>query len=211
MRGDFANGFLEELRDLFRDSGRLLIVVGAPLIYALIYSACYGSEVLHEVPVGVVDEDHSAASRRLIRLVEAGEEVRVATRSSDLMEAERELFRRQIYGIIYIPRGYERALLSGEQGVVALYLDASNFLIYKQNLQESVASLLYTAASVEGARLLTEEISPDDVKARVEPVAYTEHTLYNPRLGYGSFLMPGVVILILQQTLLIGIGMRHKK
>ena len=39
------------------------------------------------------------------------------------------------------------------------------------------------------------------------PVPTTISMLYNPIGGYGSYVMPGIIIVIIQQTLLVGIGM----
>ena len=40
-----------------------------------------------------------------------------------------------------------------------------------------------------------------------KPLDYAEVPLFNPQGGYGSFILPGVLILILQQTLVLGIGL----
>ncbi len=36
---------------------------------------------------------------------------------------------------------------------------------------------------------------------------YQSHNLFNPYLGYGTFVMPAIIMVIIQQTMLIGIGM----
>jgi ABC-2 type transport system permease protein len=38
-------------------------------------------------------------------------------------------------------------------------------------------------------------------------VIYQSHNLFNPYLGYGTFVMPAIIMVIIQQTMLIGIGM----
>ena len=40
-----------------------------------------------------------------------------------------------------------------------------------------------------------------------DPLVADIHYWFNPSSGYGSSMMPGIIIIILQQTLLIGIGM----
>ncbi len=39
------------------------------------------------------------------------------------------------------------------------------------------------------------------------PLNFVDRTLFNPFMGYVTYIVPGVLILILQQTMLIGIGM----
>lgn len=39
------------------------------------------------------------------------------------------------------------------------------------------------------------------------PIKYEDVTLFNPANGFAAFLIPAVLILIIQQTLLLGIGL----
>ena len=39
------------------------------------------------------------------------------------------------------------------------------------------------------------------------PIEYEEVSLYNPQNGFATFLIPAVLMLIIQQTLLLGVGM----
>lgn len=196
-----------ELRTLLRDEGVLLVLLGAPLIYGLLYASAYGAEVVREVPIGVIDESKTTGSRQLSRLFEAGPECYIRCSPSDMEEARQLLLDREIYGIVYIPADYEKRLLGGEQAVVLLYLDTSYFLIYRQLFQELVLTIESTGAGVELVRLLAQGSNLPQAEAVVEPIRYTRHDLFNPALGYGVFVMPAILILILQQTLLIGIGM----
>lgn len=203
LRSVMAN----ELRMIFGDSGVLLVVVLALLIYATVYSLAYGSQVLREVPIGVVDESRTPSSRALISTFNAGPNTYVAYDAPDMEEARELFFDRRIHGIVYIPSSYEKRLLAGEQADVALYVDASYFLMYRQVFQEIVSSIGKTGAMVEFQRLVAKGADIPQAKAIAQPVVYRTHNLFNPYLGYGSFVMPAIVLVIIQQTMLIGIGM----
>lgn len=192
---------------IFHDEGVLLIMVLAPLIYATVYSSAYGSEVLRDVPIGVIDECRTPASRSVIDAFDAGPNTYVAYEPTDMQEARELFYARRIYGIVYIPERYEEQLLAGGQAVVPLYVDGSYLLMYRQVFQEVVTALSRTGAAVEFQRLLARGADIPQAQAVTQPVIYQAHNLFNPYLGYGAFVMPAVLILILQQTLLIGIGM----
>ncbi|MDE5636740.1 MAG: ABC transporter permease, partial [Alistipes sp.] len=121
-------------------------------------------------------------------------------------EAEQLFFERKIYGVVYIPENYEELLLQGSQAVVSVYADASYFLVYRQIFQEVVTGINLTGAAVEFERLLAKGTIQPTARATTQPVIYQTHNLFNPYLGYGSFVMPAVIMVIIQQTLLIGIG-----
>ena len=196
-----------EFRTIFTDEGALLVLVFALLIYATTYSLAYGSQVLRNVPIGVVDESRTDASRMLIGTFNAGPNTYVAYDPADMEEAKELFFRRKIYGIVYIPSNYEREILGGSQANVAIYADASYFLMYRQVFQEIVTTIGATGAMVEFRRLIARGADIPQAQATTQPVIYQSHNLFNPYLGYGSFVMPAIIMVIIQQTLLIGIGM----
>lgn len=196
-----------EFRTIFTDEGALLVLVFALLIYATTYSLAYGSQVLRNVPIGVVDESRTDASRTLIGTFNAGPNTYVAYDPADMEEAKELFFRRKIYGIVYIPSNYEREILGGSQANVAIYADASYFLMYRQVFQEIVTTIGATGAMVEFRRLIARGADIPQAQATTQPVIYQSHNLFNPYLGYGSFVMPAIIMVIIQQTLLIGIGM----
>lgn len=196
-----------EYRAIFTDPGVLLILVFALLIYSTLYSLAYGSEVLRNVPIGVVDESRTSSSRMLTDAFDAGPNTVVAYEPTDMKEAERLFFDRKIYGVVYIPEDYERRLLGGSQANVALYVDASYFLMYRQVFQELVTTIGRTGAMVEFQRLIARGADIPQATAVTQPVIYQAENLFNPYLGYGSFVMPAIIIVIIQQTMLIGIGM----
>ncbi len=196
-----------EYRAIFRDEGVVLVLVFAILIYSTLYALAYGTQVLRNVPIGVIDESHTPASRQLVETFRSGPNVVVAYEPTDMVEARSLFYDRAIYGIVHIPDDYERQLLGGEQATVALYLDASYFLMYRQVFQELVAGIGTTGAMVEFQRLIARGAEIPQAEATTQPVLYENRTLFNPYLGYGSFVMPAILIVIIQQTLLIGVGM----
>lgn len=204
---EFLNIIRREYGFVFHDSGVLLIMLLAPLIYGVIYSLTYAPQVLRRVPIGVVDDSRTPSSRTLCRLLNASPDLDVRYEPTDIASAEQLFYAGRIHGVVYIPSDYERRLLRGEQVVVAAYLDASYMLMYRQVYKAVVEVVGTVGAGVESQRLMTRGVEWPLSAKIVSPVRYVQHTLFNPSLGYGSFVMPPVLILIIQQTLLVGIGM----
>ena len=202
-----ASVMRNEFRSIFTDGGVMLVLIFAIFIYSTIYGLAYGNQVLRDVPIGVVDESRTSSSRALTGLFDAGPNTFVAYEAPDMEAARKLFFDREIYGIVYIPEDYERRLLSGGQASVSVYCDASYFLMYRQVFQEIVSTLGHTGAAVEMQRLVAQGVNLPQAEAVVQPVIYQSHNLFNPYLGYGTFVMPAIIILIIQQTLLLGIGM----
>jgi ABC-2 type transport system permease protein len=202
-----ALAFRDELRTLRRDPGALLVLVGAIVLYSFFYPLPYLHEVLKEVPVAVVDLDHGALARRLEQIVDAHELLRVAARPASLAEAEQLVARGECAGILAIPPEFERDVRRGRQAEVAVYADASYFLAYRQALTGLVESTGTLSAGVELLRLRASGLGDRQARVARDPLPLVTRSLFNPTEGYATYVVPSVMLLILQQTLLVGVGM----
>ena len=196
-----------ELSAIFQDSGALLLLVIALPLYTIIYSMAYGSEVVRNVAIGVVDEDKTSSSRELINGIISGPNTAIRYEPQSILEAQELYFDDKIFGIVYIPHGYERNLLSNTQANIGLILDGSHLLLYRQVLEQVATDALTHGATIELMRLMERGESEPSAMATIEPVTLDMHHLYNRSLGYGSFVMPSVIMVIIQQTLVIGLAM----
>ncbi|MDP4184246.1 MAG: ABC transporter permease [Bacteroidota bacterium] len=202
-----ANCFTQELKAIFKDSGALLLFVIAILSYPVIYSIGYEKELVRDIPVAVVDMDKTASSRLLARMADATEQINVKDKPSSLQEAKDLFYKGEVNGVLLIPKDFEKDLYHGHQTAVSVYCDASYFLLYKQVLTAGVMSSSYFSAGVEMKKLMGQKKSYEQALSARDPLAFKAYYLYNPSSAYGSFVMPGMILVILQQTLLIGIGM----
>ncbi|MCG6188315.1 ABC transporter permease [Maribellus maritimus] len=199
--------FSKELKTIFTDSGALLILIGAVVIYPIIYSIGYYNEVMTDTKIAVVDQDHSEASRKYTVMIDASSELEVVYKPLDLVSAENLFMVNKVSGVILIPKNFEKNVLSGKQANVAVYADASYFLKYRNTILASTYSNAYFSGGISLLHYMAEGQSFQQAKISSDPLPAYTHILYNPSSGYGSFVMPGVILVIFQQTLLIGIGL----
>lgn len=203
----FADVVRNEFRMIFSDGGILLILVFAMLIYGTIYSIAYGSEVVERVAIAVVDNDKSSSSRTIINGLRSGPDTEVLYEVASITEAQHLFYSRKIYGIIVIPDGFEKNILGGTQANVIAILDGSHLLLYRQVLEQATKDALTDGGTIEAMRLVVRGLNDLESEAIVQPIAYEGHTLHNPAMGYGSFVMPSIIVVIIQQTILIGLAM----
>jgi len=195
----------DEMRQTVKDEGVLIFFILVPLLYPLLYSWIYNNEVVREVPVVVVDDCHSQLSRRFVRQCDASPDVKILAYASDLDEAKSLLSRQVARGIYYFPSDFDANINRGQQATVGVYCDMSLMLCYKAVFQtaQSVSTLM-------GAELQTrlgQHFTTREEQIAARPLAFDEVPIFNPTGGYGSFIIPGVLMLIIQQTLVLGIGL----
>jgi ABC-2 type transport system permease protein len=200
-------GFLAEARRLLRDPGALMVLIGAVIVYAFFYPVPYSAEVLKEVPLAVVDLDGSALSRRLVRMLDGHELLTVVSRPGSLAEAEAQVTAGEAVAAVVVPPGFQRRLLRGEVSTLPTYMDAGLFLAYRQALTGVAEAAGTLSAGVELRRLEARGAAPRTARALRDPVPLQVRALHNRVEGYASAVVPPVLVLILQQTLLVGIGL----
>jgi ABC-2 type transport system permease protein len=199
--------FKSEIWTILHDPGALLIFAIAMVIYPVLYSLGYSKETIREIPVAIVDLDHSQISRQYGRMADATEQLKVTCKPGSLVEAEQLFFAGKVYGVILIPDNFERSVLRNEQTTVTVYCDASYFLLYKQVYAGISYSCGTLSGGIEVKKMLAEGKTLQQAKELQDPLKTELFNLYNPSGGYGTFVVPGIMLVIMQQTLLIGIAL----
>jgi ABC-2 type transport system permease protein len=195
----------EELQNVFRDQGVVIFFFLVPIAYPILYAFIYNHEVVREAKMAVVDQSDTYLSREFIRRVNATADVQVTGVYSDMEEAKRAMDRKEAYGILYFPPEFSKELHTGKQTTISLYSDMTSMLYYKAFLMSS------TNISIEMGKELRQRNDPASTVVLqdilVNPVPYEEVAMYNPQNGFATFLIPAILILVIQQTLVLGICM----
>lgn len=195
----------DELKNVFRDAGVLIFFFLVPLAYPLLYSFIYNNEVVRDAKLVVVDQSDSYLSREFTRRVNATADVEVVSTCTDMAEAKRYLDEKKAYGILYFPESFSKEVYRGEQATVSLYCDMSSLLFYKAFLLSATEVSLDLGREIQLSRLSSSSEKQDEIT--VNPIPYESVALFNPQNGFASFLVPAILILVIQQTLVLGIGM----
>lgn len=199
--------FVDEMENVFCDQGVLIFFILVPIGYPLLYSWLYTSEALKDVPTVFVDDSHSFLSRQFIRNCDANEGIKVYAIASNMNEAHEIQAKQKCHGIVYIPSDFERKVRRGEQTTVSFFADLSGMLYYKGIYAGLVDVSMSMGKDILVNKLGALSITKRDAELNTEPIKYDAVALFNPQGGYGSFLIPAVLMLIIQQTMLLGIGL----
>ena len=195
----------DEVKQVVKDEGMLIFFILVPLFYPLLYSWIYNNEVVREVPVVVVDDSHSALSRQFVRQCDASPDVKILSYAADMDEAKSLLSRQVARGIYYLPSDFETSVNRMEPATVSVYCDMSLMLAYKAVFQTAQSVSMHMGSEIQTK--LGGHYTEREEQIAAQPLAFEEVPLFNPTGGYGSFIIPAVLMLIIQQTLVLGIGL----
>ena len=202
---DAAYIWRQEMRQVIRDEGVLIFFVIVPLIYPLLYSWIYNNEVVRDVPVVVVDDSHSSLSRQFTRMCDASPDVRVFCHAADMDEAQSLVSRQLCKGIYHIPAEFDTKINRMEQATIGVYCDMSLMLTYQAIYQTAVGVTATMGAGIQTK--LSNPATKREAELGVRPLKVEDVPVFSPAGGYGSSVLPAVLILIFQQTLVLGIGL----
>ena len=190
---------------VFTDIGVLLFFVALPLGYPIIYTLIYNPEVVKDISTVVVDNSRTAESRELVRTLDATQGIKIVGYAANMGEAKTAMHEKKCYGVVEIPHDYAKKIGRGEPTVMSFYSDMSLLLRYRQFLFS-----LTDVRMAETAKITAERLSRGGILTTVVsglPVNSESFFLGDPTQGFASFVMPGIVVLILQQSLILGVLM----
>lgn len=186
----------------------LIVLILGNVGYGFLYNLMYNTNVYREAPIAVVDMSQSDVSRHFIDYIDATQQVDVFMKTQDFHHAKQKLIEREIIGFLYIPSELKENIMQGEQSQCIIYGSTLSFLDYL-NISEAV-----NFASLK----INSELLPEMIKslnmidvlflANDRAVNIVSEPLYNSTEGYGTYLIPPVMVIIIFQTMMITMAMR---
>lgn len=198
---------VQEYKRLFKDSGVMLIFIGGAFLYPILYNFIYLNDTLRNMPIAVVDESNTTQSRKLIRSVDATPDLEVTKTFTNLEEAKDPFYKGQIHGILVIPNDFSDKINKRQQAKISTYYDMSSFLYYRTMAMGINFAMLDMNDDIKIERLNSMGKAGREAEIAATPFNYNDEILFNEGMGYSSFLIPAVLVLIIHQTLFFGVGM----
>ena len=186
----------------------LIVLILGNVGYGFLYNLLYNTNVYKEAPIAIVDMSQSDLSRHFIDYIDATQQVKVVSKTMNFDEAKRMLIEREIVGFLYIPSELKEEIMRGNQAQCVVYGSTLSFLDYL-NIYEAVN---FASLDINSELLpeMVESLNMIDVLflANDKAVNIVNEPLYNTSEGYGTYLIPPVMVIIIFQTLMITIAMR---
>lgn len=178
-----------------------------PMWLMLILSLCimstvYANRTVWDLPVAVIDQDHSTASRQLIRQLDATPKIAIQTYDS-LDEAKRDLGWRKLFAVIIMPVDLEKKILNGKNIEIPVFGDATNRLANGQIQQDVVAAYQQLLGQYNTSLLMRSGFSERQAQVIMMPIQSQTLDVFNPGISFAAIIFPGLLVMLLQHSLLI--------
>lgn len=195
-----------EWKLFYTDAAAILLLVVAGILYAFYYPTPYMNQTVSKVPVAVVDMDHTVMSRQLTQMSASAQQIDVQYIFSDIRDAEEYMANEKIYGFMVIPQGMEKNLRNGGSATVNVFTHGAYVMLHGNIGTAFTTCALTLGATTKVKRIaLGKKVPASKAMAMRDPIPLSVQTLYNNTGSYSNYVVPSVLVLILQQTLVIGI------
>jgi len=182
----------------------IMICFIGPLLAFWLIMLIFSSNVPRDLPVAVVDNDHTSLSRLISRMTDATP-IAAADRSYiSLEDARNALEKGEVDAILYIPGATEKGILKGENSTVVLYLNNANVVkagLINSGIRKALSTL---SAGIKLNKQLQQGKTQKQAIARIMPVQLHSVVLFNPFISYSYFLTLGLMPIVLIVFTLLG-------
>lgn len=202
----FWNTFSTEWKSIKSDKAVISTFLSVTIIILVVYTYIYSNQVVKEVPVAIVNQDATKMSRDYIAMLDATEGTKAISTFTDLQEAKRAYYSKNVQGIVIIPKDFEKNIRSGKQVVITTFSDASNMVFYKRILGDVTTINGYFSAGIFIKKEMAKGVSVAKAQENYTPIQAISTSLFNTTAGYATYIIPVLTALIVQLVLLMGIG-----
>ncbi|MGA8854135.1 MAG: ABC transporter permease [Christiangramia sp.] len=204
---NFKSLLKTEVQRIFSNKVLLAIFFGAPILYGFLFGYVYEQAKVVDLPVLIIDEDHSPLSDKLIDAFEDNEGLMVSDVRYTSGDISQEMPFEEYASVITIPQDFEAEILQKRHPEVRVDLNMANILnanMASKNIQ-SVLMTLNAGIEIEG--LKKQGYSAVQAKASYESFKINFNKLYNSTGNYLSFMLPGLLAAIMQQVIFLALAL----
>ncbi len=196
-----------EWQAIFRGRMALVVLLVVPVLYPAILSLLYMNEQAGARPTIIVDHDNSELSRKLALRLSAAEEIGVVERSDSLDQAIDRMERQEVEMLVYLPQGLSRKVKRGERAATRVWASANNMYAYGLSFLAFHQVLMRLNDELGQEFFWQKGLTPQAARGRAFPLAWEERMLYHPEQTYGGYLVPGVLLIVVQQIVLMSLSL----
>ncbi len=203
----FLSIIKSEFNHFLHEHGAMLIMVVGVVVYSLFYAMPYSSEVIKNAPIAVIDFDRTNLSREFTKNLNATDYINIVSTPTSLQDAQKDFYSNKTRGIVIIPKDFEKNILRGKQSTISLYADTSYLIIYKSVYTGTLQTAMSMGAKIEIGKLMKSGVPKQLAMTLKQPFEFIQIPLYNAAGGYETYVYPSILVMILHQTLVIGLGL----
>ncbi|WP_295939664.1 ABC transporter permease [uncultured Alistipes sp.] len=204
-----------ELKRLAHQPMYFALMFILPVISFVFFAVLFSKGVARDIPVAILDEDHTTLSRTVTKMIDDTPTAWVAYGIQNMDEGERLMREGKIMAIVQIPSFFEKNILSNSQTHIEAYVSGTNITV-NGFLSKDIQTAVTTFSGGIQLQLLTKQgLTERQAMAQIMPVRFDRHVLFNPYINYGYYLSPSfmpmmlMIFTVMATIFAIGTELKH--
>ena len=189
----FIRSAAYERRFFAKNHWDFAMVLWIPLASMLLVWWIFSQTQITDLPIGVIDNDHSPVSNTVLRYLESTPDITVRQLYYSPQSAQDAILERDIYAVVVIPEDFSHNILSSKPAPLILQVNAQ-YGTHSGIIQKSVQSVAATlSAGVKIERLIKQGMAPSQAAIAYAPISIQRISLFNAATDYQQFLASTVI------------------
>lgn len=189
---------------LRRDKWLLSCLTWVPILLSLTIWGVFSAGIARDLPIGVVDLQHSQLSRKLIQTLDASSTLSVDYYYTSANEAKNAMIEGDIYAFAVIPSKFDQDILLHRQPQLSVFFNSQYILVAKLINSAVAQAQGYFDAQVQVmGNLAKGNTTTLSALGQAVPVSTQITALFNRNTNYAQFLVTAIVPAIWQICIVV--------
>ena len=180
----------------------LLASVGVLLLNAVFYLTFMKDGLPHDLPIGVVDEDHSSTSRSFAQQLDATQLGEVIY-YDDLHLARRDMETGKITSFLVVPEGFNADIQASRQPHIGYYINSLYFVGGALAYKDILTMVNLTNGAVQRQVLRAKGMNERAIRGQIQPIVLDQHQIGNVTTNYGVYLNSILLVGVLEMIVIL--------
>jgi drug efflux transport system permease protein len=186
---------VKETRHILRDRMTFLLLLLIPVFLMITFSYSLAVDI-KEVPITLIDADHSRLSREFVAVLSNSQDLVVGSEAENYSQAEAWFDRSLIKALVVIPPDFSQKLDAGQPVDIQVLVDGTDPAT-GQFAIDNILSRSQAFGQQIALRVLSREAAGSRPLAMKEPIDLQARTWYNPTLNNQKGIVPAMLALVL--------------
>ncbi len=178
-----------------------------PFLALCLVWSIFSEGQVHNLPIGVLDQNNTALSRKLIRFIDASPNVKVSQNYRSKLEMEQDLYQTKTYATLIIPKDFSRDIYQAKQSPVSLVVNAQ-YGTHSGIIQANLESVVKTFSAGIELNIRTKlGMGKKQAMDAIFPIKPEPKMAFNLSINYQQFLASTMIPAILHiLATVVGVG-----
>lgn len=187
-----------------KDKWLLSVLTWLPILLMVSLWWVFSSSIARDIPIGVVDLDHSQVSRQMVQHYDATSSLSVSAHYTDTHQAKLALQSDDIYAYVVIPKDTSKLAYLAQPPQVTAFFNSQYILVGRLvNSALLQAQGTFNAKLDAGKILAKGNATPTQALGKAVPIRSQITPLFNSNTSYSQFLISAVVPAIWQIAIVV--------